>query len=1025
MKTAYRFASFTFPGLMIAALTAACSVPPVTFTGIDGGDDDDGADTTPPDTTITAAPPMTDNSATAIFEFTSTEGGTFQCGLDGAAFASCTSPHTVSGLVSGQHAFQVRAVDAANNIDPSPASHTWTVDLLLPDTTIDSGPTGAVNATDATFTFSSPNGGGTVSFDCSLDSAAFLACTSPTTFSSLANGPHDLRVRARSATGQVDPSPATRAWTVDTIAPDTTIVNGPTGTTATSSASFTFSSNESGVMYECDVDGAGFEACPSPHNLAGLSDGGHSLAVRAVDAAGNRDSSPASRSWTVDTMAPDTSLTQTPVSPSAADVTFAFTSTEVGASFECSLDGAAFAGCASPRMLTGLADGSHNFRVRAVDLAGNQDATPATHTWMVDTSVPDTQITAGPSGATNQQAGSFTFVALNSAGATLECSLDGAPFTTCTSPFSFSGLIAGMHTFRARARSTTGVYDPSPAQQSWTIDLTPPSTTITTGPSGPTASTSASFAFTSDDAAATFECNLDGAGFMSCSASPMFVGLAQGNHSLSVRAVDAAGNRDATPATRSWIVDTVSPETTITASPPNPSNATNPQFAFSSEAGALFECSLDGAAFASCSSPHVITVGNGSHNFQVRAYDAAGNRDPTPATYAWTTDTIAPNTTIQSGPQNPTAQTMATFTMTSTEPGSFECSLEGGPFQPCSSPYTLLVPDGDHVMTIRAVDPAGNADPSPATWTWKSDTMAPGITINSPTAAHTAPYALLDFVVSESASITCQFDGTGPFMPCVSPTDIYRAPGQHSVAVRAIDGVGNMSTATRVWNVTCGQPPEMPGAILSLHMEDPATSQSVANAVDLNNYAIKGRDLSFDSLDPTTSAGRYGNGLRIAPVAGDYHQVLRWDRSGLFTRFSTWTLELWVRPSDGGIVVNHANLGGSGLTDVNFWSLAAGTLITLFQEPNNSAQLPTLPITFGQWNYVAITFDGVQLMGWVNGNSATITPSFSPFFEWRHIDFGAQGTFDNGTSTIEIDEVTLSTRALTVAELQERYCPAP
>ena len=274
MRTRSRLAALAT--IHVALLASGCSVPGVTFTGTDGGDDDDGdsGDTTPPETTITSAPPATDNSATAIFEFMSSEAGTFECALDGAAFATCTSPHTVSGLDSATHGFEVRAVDGAGNRDATPASHTWTVDLLLPDTTIDTGPTGAVNTTDATFTFSSPNGGATVSFECSLDSAAFAACTSPTTFAGLADGAHELRVRARSTTGQLDPSPATRSWTVDTTAPDTTIANGPSGTTAMATAVFVFSSSEPGLDGKDIRSGMGAVArqaqgCFDQHGVAG------------------------------------------------------------------------------------------------------------------------------------------------------------------------------------------------------------------------------------------------------------------------------------------------------------------------------------------------------------------------------------------------------------------------------------------------------------------------------------------------------------------------------------------------------------------------------------------------------------------------------------------------------------------------------------------------------------------------------------------------------------------------------------
>ena len=91
-----------------------------------GVGDDVPPDTVSPETTITAAPPATSRSGNASFSFTANEtGARFQCRLDGGAFAACASPATYAGLVAGSHSFAVRAIDAAGNVDATPASHSW------------------------------------------------------------------------------------------------------------------------------------------------------------------------------------------------------------------------------------------------------------------------------------------------------------------------------------------------------------------------------------------------------------------------------------------------------------------------------------------------------------------------------------------------------------------------------------------------------------------------------------------------------------------------------------------------------------------------------------------------------------------------------------------------------------------------------------------------------------------------------------------------------------------------------------
>jgi hypothetical protein len=105
-------------------------------------------------------------------------------------------------------------------------------------------------------------------------------------------------------------------------------------------------------------------------------------------------------------------------------------------------------------------------------------------------------------------------------------------------------------------------------------DSTSPDTTITAGPSGVMSTSEATFEFSSSEAGSSFECRLDSAAWAKCSSPTMYSGLADASHTFDARATDAAGNTDASPATRTWtVVATASaepPTASFTWSPQNP-----------------------------------------------------------------------------------------------------------------------------------------------------------------------------------------------------------------------------------------------------------------------------------------------------------------------------------------------------------------------------------------------------------------------------------------------------------------------
>ncbi len=770
-------------------------------------------DTAAPETTIDSGPSDPTNDATPTFTFSSSQAGsTFECRVDGGVWGSCSTPETTASLTDGAHSFEVRATDPVGNVDPTPASRSFTVDTAAPQATIDSGPSGPTSDVTPTFEFSSSQAGST--FECRIDGGAWVSCTSAHTTAALADGPHTFEVRATDPAGNVDATPASRGFTVDTAAPDTTIDSGPLGLTGDATPTFAFSSSQAGSTFQCRVDAGAWASCSSAHTTASLADGAHTFEVRATDPAGNVDATPASRSFTVDTAAPQTTIDSGPSGPTN-DITptFAFSSSQAGSSFECRVDAGAWGSCSTPETTASLADGAHTFEVRATDPAGNVDPTPASRAFTVDTVAPDTTIDSGPSGPMNDPTPTFSFSS-NQAGSTFECRTDDGAWASCTSPHSTASLADGPHTFQVRATDAAGNTDASPAQRAFTVKTSPPDTTIDSGPSGATNDPTPTFGFSSDELGTTFECRVDGNAWSSCSTPETTASLTDGAHTFEVRATDSVGNVDPTPASRSFTVDTAAPQTTIDSGPSGPTSDATPTFAFSSsQAGSTFECRVDSGAWGSCSTPETTaSLADGAHTFQVRATDPAGNVDSTPASRSFTVDTAAPQTTIDSGPSGLMSDATPTFTFSSSQGGStFECRIDAGAWASCSSAHTAAsLADGAHTLEVRATDPAGNVDQTPASRSFTVDTAAPQTTIDSgpsgPTSDTTPTFA---FSADQGGStFQCRVDG-GAWASCSSAhTTASLADGAHTFEVRATDPIGNVDStpASRGFTVDTAAP---------------------------------------------------------------------------------------------------------------------------------------------------------------------------------------------------------------------------
>ena len=320
------------------------------------------------------------DGGSASFAFSSSEpGSTFECQLDAAGWTPCSSPKSYSSLAAGSHTFEVRATDAANNTDPTPASSTFTVagDTQAPETTIDSGP--GVNF-QPNPSFESGVAGYT-------NDAGSVAQSSAQAHSGTSSA-EVTRTQAGSGYADVYDNNSSR-WPA-----------------VTAGQKYTFTAYVRPTVTRDFF--VAFLWCDGAKGLVDVSEGAHvsapanqwtQISITATAPAGTGFVLPIVYGLSLDQnevfYTDDWQLEQP---TDGGSPSFAFSSSEPGSTFECQLDASGWTPCSSPKSYSSLAAGPHTFEVRATDAANNTDPTPASSSFTVagDTQAPETTITSGP-----------------------------------------------------------------------------------------------------------------------------------------------------------------------------------------------------------------------------------------------------------------------------------------------------------------------------------------------------------------------------------------------------------------------------------------------------------------------------------------------------------------------------------------------------------------------------------------------------------------------------------------------------
>lgn len=342
---------------------------------------------------------------------------------------------------------------------------------------------------------------------------------------------------------------------------------------------------------------------------------------------------------------------------------------------------------------------------------------------------PSTQIVGGPRAIGNDPNPTFTFTSSES-GSSFECKLQragdpSANFGTCSSPQTYLNLVDGTYTFTVRAVNAGGSPDPDPATTSFTIDTQAPAAATISSPTDESYNNSGSLSLSGTAEPNSTVDVLDGStwqGDVTANSSGAWTktlsGLADGVHSFSATATDAAGNTSSPSSLVRVTIDTQAPAAPTISSP-----RAGAHYVQGAVVDAAFTCPGDagGSGLASCkgsvsSGQPISTSSVGSHTFIVTAEDGARNVSRTTVTYA-VDPSLPPNTEITSAVIHRRNRSVRfNFSgLGGASPLRYQCKLDKTAWHPCSSPtrYARLK-RGRHTFAVRAADMRNNQDATPA-----------------------------------------------------------------------------------------------------------------------------------------------------------------------------------------------------------------------------------------------------------------------------------------------------------------------
>jgi MYXO-CTERM domain-containing protein len=767
-------------------------------------------------------------------------------------------------LLEGGHRVIAVAVDGAGNASPPSAERTFTVDSVPPSrpTIVSPGADARLNDSTPTVTGrAEPEARVTVIVDGSTRGEVVTNADGDWTYTltpgqALQDGNHVVTAGARDAAGNESPPATPVSFSLDTKAPVAPQVLVPTDGTLTANRSPPVSgSSEVGTVVQVFIDGQLAGTAPVDADGAwrlvpsqGLADGTHTVTARAVDDHQNASGSSAAVSVVVDTTPPAPPVITAPANHSRSNnqTPTVTGTTEPGAKVEVFIDGQLVAIVIADGngfwryTLTrsqALPDGTHRVAAQATDLAGNVGGLSSPNEFTIDTVIPATPVITSPTNGARVNTRTPPILGTAEPGVRVFVVVDdiqvGIALVAADATWAYpltaaQALGEGQHRATARAIDAAGNPSGLASPVNFVVDTVaplPPNVVVPEADS--TVPTQTPGISGTAEPGAQVEIFVDGVSYGTTTAGSdgswsyqpsQNQALPEGTHEITTQARDGAGNVSGTSPTVTVIIDVTPPAVPVVVLPADGSSISDPTplVTGTSEPDAEVEVLLDGVSVGrtradargvwSLEAPNPLA--DGEHAVAARARDVAGNVGPLSAANRFLVDTVAPGSPVLTEPPPLTNDSTPPISGTA-EPGStVQVYVDGvlvgevtvGSDGTWSMDPTSPVGDGDHTVTVIAVDPAGNQS-APVSTPVTVDTTPPAapvivepahqsVHIERPPARGTATPGVRVRVSLDGVELPdVRAGGDGAWG--LELVDLI--PGEHTLVAVARDDAGNVS----------------------------------------------------------------------------------------------------------------------------------------------------------------------------------------------------------------------------------------